>query len=70
MASRKRPHDSTNGINHDLEGINIRNGDSNSSSVPESSHTKANNRPVSNRHAIDFGYFLTGFIYYLSSENN
>jgi hypothetical protein len=53
MASRKRPHDSTNGINHDLEGINIRNGDSNSSSLPESSYTKSNNRPVSNGHAID-----------------
>lgn len=27
MASRKRPHDSTtNGLNHDMEGITIRNG--------------------------------------------
>lgn len=48
MASRKRPHDSTNGINYDLEGINIRNGDSNSASVPEPIKYRSNSsRPVS-----------------------
>lgn len=47
MASRKRPHDSTNGINHDLQGINIRNGDSNSSTVPDSLTNRSNSRAVS-----------------------
>lgn len=48
MASRKRPHDSTNGINHDLEGIEIRNGDSNSSSVPDTlKYRSSSSRPVS-----------------------
>lgn len=47
MASRKRPHDSTNGINHDLEGIDIRNGDSNSGTAPELFKNRSNSRAVS-----------------------
>lgn len=46
MSSRKRPHDSTNGINHDLEGIDIRNGDD-SSSIPDSYKIRSSNRAVS-----------------------
>lgn len=45
MATRKRPH-STNGLNHEMEGITIRNGESNSNSGLDSIKYTASNRPV------------------------